>query len=184
MRRIALGLALAIGCVACRQESTTPRIVSDADLPADQIVYGLHHVMTNNGVRSAVLDGDTAYVHEEGDRLDLTGVELRFFTETGRESGHLTSDTGEYEVGAGLFTARGNVVLITEGPKGQRRLETEELFYQIETEDLWSDRDFVLVENGQTTRGASFRTDAQAQTWEVTDLETEGDVQSGGELSF
>lgn len=178
---LALGLT-----AACGSQSTTPSAVADAvHLPADQVIYGLRHNMTKEGIRTGVLTGDTAYVYESERRLDLRGVRLQFFNDSGRETGTLTSKTGDYNISTGAFVARDDVVLITEGPEGSRRLETEELHYDVQGDQLWSDMAFQLTENGRTTRGTSFRSDSRFRTWSVTNARTEGGLpQSGGGISF
>ena len=163
---------------ACSREATTPAAgVEQADLPADQIVYGLRHNMTNEGVRKAVLLSDTAYVREDGRRFDLVDVDLDFFDENGKPSGDLTSKTGEYQISTGSFVARGNVVLITHGPKGPRRLETEELHYDPANNQIWSDKAFVLREGGQVSRGASFRSDTEFKNFTIQGAQ--GSIPSG-----
>lgn len=184
-RSIYLWMLILAPLLGCGSQATTPSAAVEAtELPADQVIYTLNHVMTKNGVRTAVLNSDTAYLYEDGRRFDLMGVELQFFTETGAESGVLTSTTGEYNLANGLFIARGDVVLITQTPEGSRRLETEQLHYDVTGDRLWSELPFVLVENGRTTRGSSFRSDASFKTWEITGGRTEGGLQTGGGVSF
>jgi LPS export ABC transporter protein LptC len=168
-----------VGLLAgCGSDATTPAAAGDlAQLPADQVIYGLRHVMTKDGVRTAVLEADTAYLYEEGRRFDLMGVQLQFFEENGAESGNLVSETGEYNLSNGMFIARSNVVLITSPAAGGRRLETEELHYDVRNDQLWSDTAFTLVEQGRTTRGTRFRSDARFQRWDVTGARTEGGPQ-------
>lgn len=179
-------IALLLLAAGCGDESTTPAAVADASqLPADQVIYGLRHNMTKDGIRTGVLHSDTAFLFETGRKLDLRTVNLNFYGETGRETGNLTSKTGEYEVGTGNFIARGDVVLVTQGPNGSRRLETEELHYDVRGDRLWSEKPFVLKENGRTTRGNSFRTDARFRNWEVSGARTEGGLPAGSKgISF
>lgn len=186
MRNLFLLLVAALAVGGCGSESTTPSAVTDAsDLPADQIVYALRHNMTKDGIRTGVLTSDTAYMYETGQNLDLRGVSLEFYGDTGAPTGTLTSRTGEYELRTGSFVARGEVVLVTQGPNGSRRLETEELHYDVRGDRLWSDQPFVLVEGGRTTRGNSFRSDASFRNWEVAGARTEGGLPSGGSgISF
>ena len=176
----------ALAGVACERDSTSPSAMANvANLPADQVLYGLHHVMTKEGVRTSVLDSDSAYLREEGRVMDLIGVQLKFFTESGAESGTLTSREGEYDVGTGSFVARKQVVLETVGPSGPRRVETEELNYQVKTDQLWSDLPFTMKEGGQTRRGSSFRSDSRFETVTVKNLETSGGLsKEKGGLSF
>jgi LPS export ABC transporter protein LptC len=183
---IMMMIGLALPLLGACGGSTTPSDVADASqLPADQVVFGVDHNMTLEGIRTGVLLSDTAYLYESGSRMDLMGVELRFFADNGLETGVLTSETGEYDTRSGAFVARGNVVLITQGPQGERRLETEELHYDVEADRLWSDVAFVLHEDGGTTTGKSFRSDSEFRNWTVTGAETQGGVRSGrSEMSF
>lgn len=174
-------LTLAVLLAACGSGSTTPAPVADAsELPADNVIQGLRHVMTNEGVRTGILNGDTAYMYEVGRKLDLRGVELEFFSETGVRSGTLTSETGEYDISTGAFVARGDVVLVTETPEGRRRLETEELHYDVQGDRLWSDVEFTLTQDGRVTRGTSFTSDARFQSWTVKGARTEGGLPESG----
>ena len=174
----------ALALAACERESTTPAAVADAaQLPADQVIYGLKHNMTRDGLRTGALRSDSAYMFETGRKLDLKGVELHFYGENGQETGVLTSTSGEYDTQSGSFVARGEVLLITHGPS--RRLETEELHYDVPGDQLWSDVPFVLREGERVTRGTRFRSDSKFQTWSVSNAETSGGLpQSGGGVSF
>lgn len=160
-----LAVAL-VAAAACQPDATTPA-ASIGELPADQIVYGLRHTMTQEGVRKAFLRGDSAYVRDEGRKFDLNGVSLDFFSESGARAGELTSETGEYLTTSGIFIARGSVVLITEGAEGPRRLETEELHFDPNIDQLWSPVPFVMHERGETSRGESFRSDSQFRNFTI-----------------
>lgn len=180
-------LLLAVLLAACKSESVTPSAVAGAQLPSDDVIYGLHHVMTKAGVQTGVLDGDTAYLRESGQKFDLRGVRLRFFNASGAESGTLTAKTGEYSTGTGSFVARGNAVLVTQGPNGTRRVVTDELHYDTKTDQLWSDKPFVMTEGGRETRGRNFRSDSKFQTFSVSGARTSGGLpQAPGssEISF
>ena len=184
--RIPVILALLVLAAGCGAESTTPAAVADASqLPADQVIFGLRHNMTKDGIRTGILHSDTAFLFEAGRKLDLRTVNLLFYSEIGRETGNLNSKTGEYEIATGNFVARGGVVLVTQGPNGSRRLETDELHYDVRGDRLWSDKAFTLRENGRTTTGNSFRTDARFRNWEVSGARTEGGLPAGNQgISF
>lgn len=171
--------------VGCGDNSPNPsEVLSPGDLPAGEMVFGLRHVMTKEGVRTAILEADTAFQQQNGQKYDLRGVRLQFFLETGAESGTLTSRTGEYTPADGSFVARDSAVLITRTPEGRRVLETEELFYDTRTEQVWSDSAFVLVDAGTTSRGSSFRSSVNGGDWTAKGLETD-DVSTGGtEMTF
>jgi LPS export ABC transporter protein LptC len=185
LSRYILTVCLA-GCLAgCGEgSSSSTEVLSPDELPPGDVTFGVTHVMTKQGVRSAILEADTAVQQENGRKWDLRGVDVQFFTETGAESGTLTSRSGEYTPDTGSFVARDSVVLITTGPSGRRQLETEELYYDVETEEVWSDSSFVLYEGGGPTRGSSFRSDVHGESWTAVGLETEDITTSGSELEF
>lgn len=181
----ALPLIIPSAVAACDRGPSTPSaVVNEADVPRADMFFGLHNVMTKSGVRSAILRSDTAYLEDNGQRWDLAGVELQFFTESGAESGTLTSRTGEYDMNTGSFVAREDVLLITKGPDGERRIETEELTYEVTSDQVRSDKPFVMTRNGTVTRGTSFTSDIHGKTWTAEGLRTEGIEAGGSELRF
>ncbi|MEX2584451.1 MAG: LPS export ABC transporter periplasmic protein LptC [Gemmatimonadota bacterium] len=172
---------LVLTLAACGRETTTPSSEFETfELPADLIAENVRTVLTNSGIRTAVLVSDTAYIFEEDRSHELRGVNMTFFAENGAEAGTLRSNAGNYNMGTGVFVARGDVLLITEGPSGERRLETELLRYDVRGDSISTDRDFVLHDDGQVSRGTSFKSDAQFRTWEVVGARTEGAVESTG----
>jgi LPS export ABC transporter protein LptC len=179
-------LPLLLVIAACQDGATTPSPADlVADMPADQIMYGVEHRMTSEGVRRAVLHGDTAYVHQGGSRFDLVGVRMVFFDETGRETGNLTSKTGTYELRAGSMLAEGEVVLRTQGENGERTLETEQLHFSVNGDRLWSDQPVVMREGGRIVHGTSFESDGRFQNLTVARARTEGrPLDADGEITF
>jgi len=170
---------------ACGQESTTPSADAEAfNLPGNNVLFGLEQKILQDGVVTSVLVSDTAYEHQDARRFELIGVNVTFFTEQGVEAGRLTSQTGEYDLAIGVFVARDNVVLITSSAQGGRHLETEELHYNLRADELWTDKPFTLLQNGRTTTGTSFRTDARFTTWEVTGAEGQSTVSGDGGIRF
>jgi LPS export ABC transporter protein LptC len=188
MKAFPIAVVLLAGLLAaCQQSSTTPSAVTNTSkLPADQVLFGLRHVMTKDGIRSSVLDGDTALLLEDSQTLELSGVHLTFFDLNGAESGKLTARKGSYDVAGGLFVARDHVVLVTRGADGPRTIETSELSYQVKTDQLWSEKPFTMTEAGRTTHGSSFHTDGKGTSWTVRDAKTSGGLatEGGGGLSF
>ena len=72
--------------------------------------------------------------------------------------------------------ARGNVVLITRDAEGTRKIETEELFYDVNGDQLWSDKPFVMTQGTRVTRGGSFRSNGPGGSSQMTDVETTGGI--------
>jgi LPS export ABC transporter protein LptC len=180
MNRPVLLLIFAVALLgACADDATTPSATASVeDLPTDDVIYGIHQVMTKDGVRTGVMDSDTAFLRESGESLDLRGVRITFFNDVGAKSGTLTSRTGDYDVSTGAFVARGNAVLITEGADG-RRVESEELHYDVKGDRLWTDKPFVMRQGEQVTKGKSFRSDSKFQNFTVTGASTKGGLPKG-----
>jgi LPS export ABC transporter protein LptC len=186
VRRALLPLAAAAALAACRGETTPPAAQTAAQIEAsaDQIIYGMRHKVTTEGVRKADLRSDTAYTRPGDPIVRLKGVRLTFFDENGRQTGELTSKTGEYNLGAGMMIARGNAVLALSGPKGPRVIETEELHYEQRADRVWSEKATTMKEAGQTYRGNSFTSDTKFENVTVQQLTTTGIPTKGQGIRF
>lgn len=176
MRNLLLWILLLVTAIGCQDGTTAPPVADDQVLPADQIAYGVQHVMTTQGVRKAVLDGDTAYLYQSGRTMDIVGMELTFYNEAGTQTGHLTANTGRYDSASGQMVAQGSVVLTTLDTDAQRRLETEELHYDLNGDRMWSTQDVVLHDGPTTVYGTSFRADARFQNRVIEGARTSGGV--------
>jgi LPS export ABC transporter protein LptC len=185
LRRFFWTAGLAVLAAACGDDpSSSSQVLSPDELPPGDVTFGVTHVMTKNGVRSAILEADTAVQTDNGRKWDMRGVNIQFFTETGAESGTLTSRTGEYTPNDGSFVARDSVVLVTLSAEGRRQLETEELYYDVASEQIWSDSSFVLRDAGGTSRGSSFRSDVNGENWTAVGLQTEDISTGSGEMTL
>src|SRR5690606_2421941 len=121
--------AAALGAAAC-SERATPPVASEANAlvdSADQVMFGIQTILTDRGVRQAVLRADTGFFFDEGTRVELRGVHLTFYTPQGVENAVLTSREGTFNTRLSQTEARGNVVVISEAQR--RRLTTEQLRY-------------------------------------------------------
>lgn len=167
--------------VGCGAGADTPTADDSAfELPADQVIFGGRQTLTTDGVRRSEVEADTVLTFEQSRRHEFRQVKVNFFEDNGQNAGTLTATSAEYDIPSGLFIARGNVVLVTPSPNGgERQLQTEELFFDVPNDRIWSDREFTLLEGGQTTSGTTFRSDSQFRTWEVTGARTEGSTEGG-----
>ena len=162
-----LSLAVfATATFACEEAGAPPPIVTSAD-SADQVIFGLTHTVTVDGVRRARLRADTAYFYEATQLYDLIGVEVSFFAANGMETSTLTSEFGEYDARTGDMEARVNVV--GESDDG-RVLRTELLNYVKLSHELEGPSDFSLDCEGRVMRGASFRADPDFTNVQATQL--------------
>jgi LPS export ABC transporter protein LptC len=183
VRRLALLLA-ALAAAGCR-DSTQPAGAATSDITASQLMYSLHQRITKNGVMKVDLRADTATTQPNSSKVDLKGVRLSFFDPAGKPSGNVTARTGQYDMGTSAMTARGDVVMVLQGPQGTRTIKSEELFYDQRGDRVWSEKPTTMVENGQTYHGSSFTSNTAFTNLIVHNLTTSG-ISTGSKpgLSF
>jgi LPS export ABC transporter protein LptC len=159
----ALALLLA---ASCQDEPAVPTIADDLQLMgADQVMEGGRHYFTQEGIRSAVLNFDTAFQWRDSVNLHLRGLDLTVFNEDGSERARVTSERGTVDRRADRMVARRNVILIVPGQ--DRRVETEELHYDPEGGRIWSDSAFVMIHQGRTHRGSAFTSDLEFRNFTI-----------------
>jgi LPS export ABC transporter protein LptC len=177
MRRRALWvMAVAI---ACRGDGTAPPQATGSSMldTADQMMFGIRTILTDQGVRNAELEADTAFFFDENTRIELRGVKLTFHTRTGERNSVLTSREGTYNTRQSQMEARGNVVVVSEDG---RRLTSEQLKYEQMRNEISSDSAFVLTEPGRRVEGIGFTSDPNMNNVRVQRLiEGEGAVSTG-----
>lgn len=156
----ALGIAIAVSS-ACTEKKSPPVVRKSALADsADQVMYGAHFNLTDAGLERAEITADTAYFFDDNTRVELSKVETTFYTTSGARDAYLVSRRGTYNNRSSLMVARGNVVVTTE--EG-RRLETPELKYNQQSNEIASDSAFVLTEPGRRLEGIGFQSDPNMQ---------------------
>jgi LPS export ABC transporter protein LptC len=156
---IVIGLAVVAGVMACRKVSDEPVVGSELlELRTNQVVIGLEHFVTLDGVRRAHLIADTALFIEDSTTVDLVTVHLAFYGVDGGISSVLTSDRGRYDWDTGDMTGTGHVVVLD--PSTARRLETSVLHYDNRRDLIWSDSlTHVFEPDGTELEGVAFESD-------------------------
>ena len=159
MRRLVLSLLAAASTAAIGCRSTKPPPVATfatvAD-SADQVMFNARSILTDQGLLRAELHADTAYFFDDNSRIEMRQVQTTFYKENGAKSATLTSRQGTYLTRAGNMEARGNVVVVSEDG---RRLETPQLRYDQQRDQISSDSAFVLTEPGKRLTGVGFVSD-------------------------
>ena len=161
-----LGWALLLG--ACEADSTVATLPeSESFLGADGIIMGGTTTITNDqGIRTARLQFDTAFQWRDSTHQSLRGVDLVVYNEEdGTQRATVTAIRGRFEPRDERLQANGNVVLVI--PFQNRRLETEELHYDPEAEELRSDSAVVLIEGGRRYQGTAFSSDLEFENFVV-----------------
>src|SRR6185503_16373509 len=106
-------LSAALGAAfGCRDETRATASVSPAD-SADQVLFGMSHYVTANGVQRARVRADTAYFYSGTQTASLRRVHITFFNALGGETSTLTARQGIYHWRTGDMEASGNVVVVT-----------------------------------------------------------------------
>ena len=165
-RPVALVLMCAIVALGCEEENQRP-LASDTllGLEADQVLVGVEMNLTRAGVRSAVLEADTAFSFQDLGLLQLRNLKIIFYGDTGLEDGTLTGKSGEYQFDTGDVEVRGAVEV--REAAGSKRLVTQRLRYDAEADSLYGDTTFVLYRPGLQSRGDSFVSDAQLENVQI-----------------
>jgi LPS export ABC transporter protein LptC len=129
--------------------------VTGADT-ADQVVYGLIHTLTHDGVLRARVEADSAYFYEASQLAELFTLTVVFFGAQGEESSTIDANEGTYRWRTAEMEARGDVVGVT--PDG-KRLTTTILRYDPSSDELTGPEAFVFDEPGRHLEGTAFTAD-------------------------
>jgi LPS export ABC transporter protein LptC len=151
-------LAGTLVAAACQESSAKPPVSTAPSLAdtADQTMYKVRTLLTDEGLMRAELLADTAFAFEEGTRFEMRGVHTTFYTKNGAKDAVLTSREGTYNTRLGNMQARGNVVVVSEDG---RRLTTPELRYDQAKNEIASDSAFVATDPQHRLEGIGFRSD-------------------------
>jgi LPS export ABC transporter protein LptC len=147
-----------LGGAACPKKPAAAKRAQGSVMPdsADQMGFGVRHVLTNKGVSNGELLADTAYMYEDGTRLEMRRVNMTFYTAQGLKDGVLTSKTGTYNSRLQRLEARGDVVVIREDGK---RFTSQQLVFDQVRNQFFSDSAFVLNEPKRELSGIGFESD-------------------------
>ena len=170
-RTVALLSCATLALAACEGMGSEPIGEDIPEMVADQVMYGLSHEITVDGVREATIASDSAYLFDDSTSVQLFGVNLRVYDEAGGERAHVTSQRGKLDQRTQAMVASGNAVVVTQG--GRRTIRTEELHYDPAADRVWADVPFEMVEAGRTDRGSGFTADAEFRNVRVNDASAE-----------
>jgi LPS export ABC transporter protein LptC len=156
----ALGLvsmaAALLALFACKDDAIRPPLTVTAADSADQVLEGMEHLITTDGVKRTRVIADTAYLYEATQQARLKQVKTTFYDLNGSETSTVTSDSGLYQMRDGSMSAWGNVVATT--PDG-RKLRSAELKYDARSKQISSDKPFTYDRGDQHLEGNGFTSD-------------------------
>ena len=149
------GLAAIAAGWGCSSQDRPPTAASAADT-ADQIVFGLNHQLTIDGVLRTRVQADTAYFYQISQKVLMRHIKVTFYSAEGKETSTLTGNEGTYEWRTGDMEARGNVVALT---PDKRRLTTSVLSYDRDTQSIIGPAAFVFDSPERHLEGEGFTSD-------------------------
>ena len=164
------------GAVAGCDTGIKPTATISAADSADQMVLGMSHYVTNDGIQRAHVRADTAYFYSPSQTAELRNVHITFYDTRGAQTSTLTSREGTYHWRSGDMEARGSVVVVrTDGAT----LRTEVLRYSQAKSQVSSDRPFVFDEPTRHIEGEGFTSDPDFKV--VTAIRPKG---TGGKFTL
>jgi LPS export ABC transporter protein LptC len=123
---------------------------------ADQLMIHLTMNMTQEGVRQAVLEADSAFVYDVRGEVELRKVKVTFYTTNGVQTSVLTSREGTYFMRDGRMEARQDVVVnMTDGA----RLTSSVLRYDQARNEVSSDQPYTYDSADRHVTGQGFVSD-------------------------
>jgi LPS export ABC transporter protein LptC len=140
---------------ACDSGIKPTATITAADT-ADQVLLGMSHYVTDDGILRAHLRADTAYFYSSTQTAELRGVHITFYDPRGAEMSTLVSREGIYRWRTGDMEARHNVLVVrTDGAT----LRTEVLRYSQARNQVSSDLPFVFDQPNRHIEGEGFTSD-------------------------
>ena len=157
MRRTLVALLLvALAGAGCQEEAVRPTATVQPTDTADQVLFGMEHYITDEGIRRSRVIADTAYLYEGSQIADMRKVHVTFYDRGGVETSTIDADAGIYQMRDGSMKARGHVVATT--PDG-RRLTSDVLNYDSKKNEISSDQAFTYDGADGHLVGDGFRSD-------------------------
>jgi LPS export ABC transporter protein LptC len=155
MRGLVVAIAV-LALAACGRTTQPPAARATLADTAEQVMYDVHTMLTNSGVKRGDMFADTVYVFDDQTRFVMLNVRATFNTETGAPNGTLRGERGTYKFREKLLEGFGNVVVTsTDG----RRLVSNHLKYSQLSNEITSDSAFTLTQLDRVQRGIGFTSD-------------------------
>lgn len=160
LRRVLLLGAMATFAAACSSRGNTTPVKAGSTLAdsAEQVMFNVRSLLTNEGVQRGEMFADSVYVFDDNTRFELRKVRTTFNTATGVKDGTMKADRGRYNLRQQMLEGFGNVVITTTEGK---RLTSPHVRYSQASNEVSSDSAFTMVEPGRTLSGIGFRADPQ-----------------------
>ncbi len=161
---------LSLWLVACRDSGEPPLVAEDVlnlNREANQVVIGLDHYLTSEGIRRAYVQADTAFFLEDQALVELRVVKVTFYDSQGQVTSILTSRQGTYDWNSGDMVAEQDVVV--RNPTEGRTIETSIMHYERVADRIWSEVPTRMTEaDGTVVEGTAFESDSGMDEVDLT----------------
>lgn len=164
--RLAAALALLFGAGCGDRDDPPIAEAAIANMGADQVMFGIEHYITTNGIVRGLLRADTAFMYEDSALVRVRPVNLTLYNEQGEVAGIVTAQAGRLDTRTQDMIATGNVVVESE-ERGQR-IETEELHFEPNRDRVWSEVATTLHREGTTLHGTGFTSNTRLTDTRLT----------------
>lgn len=161
-----LATLAALVALACLNETEDTAGTEFEEASADDVMYGVTHNMTKDGIREARLDADSMLMWNDSTHAWVMPMTLLVFDEQGGRRATITADRGRFDMSTNELMAVGNAVLTI--PNQDREIRTEVLNISQQSDRVWSDVTVVMREAGCEVEGDRLESDIsfdQVRLW-------------------
>ena len=151
-----LATLAALGALACLSDAEDVATTFE-EISADEIVYGVSHNMSRDGIREARLEADSMLMWRDSTHAWVMRMTLLVFDDQGGQRATITADRGRFDMATNELMAVGNAVLSIPGQ--DREIRTEVLNFSQESDRVWSDVPVVMREAGCEIEGDRLQSD-------------------------
>ena len=132
------------------------------------IAENIETLWSDSAVVLVKLVADEQLEFESGDREFPKGMTVEFFEKDGTRSSVMTADLGYYEKEKNRFRAVGNVIV--RSTVEERSLSTEELYWEPDTEKVYTDKFVTIVDGDDIQKGTGMEAKQDFSEWDILNL--------------
>lgn len=161
-----LAVIAAVAALACLNDTEDTAGTGFGEASADDVMYGVSHNMTKDGIREARLEADSMLMWNDSTHTWAMQMTLRVYNDQGGQRATITADRGRFDMSNNELMAVGNAVLTIPGQ--DREIRTEVLNFSQQSERVWSDVTVVMREGDCEIEGDRLESDIsfdQVRLW-------------------
>ena len=169
MKKFVCSIILLLILIGC-EESKPPQVINNSnqfDLSADQISWNVTVFFYDSSFTKAILRADKARIYQtRAETLLDDNVIVEFFSkETNKRASRLTADSARVDDKTKDMIARGRVIVISD--KNQTKLETSVLYWNNQTQKMYSP-EFVRINSPkEKIQGYGFESDQNLNNYRI-----------------